>query len=124
MRIAAGIVSIMSGIALSAALVLKLRLGIHGFGDPCFLSFFISAVFVVVSGMFCLKRRYWKLCFSSALVAVLFVAYRLAAGAYSTAGSSWLFWPFTITGTLPIIFVCLRINEWRGIRGRLGLSTR
>lgn len=114
MRKAAGILMIIFGVARLIPLVLlDLRYsGIHASGDPYFLSFFISAAFVVTGGVFCLKRRYWKLCFSSALVAVLLIVYYVAGGAYSTAASSGLFWLFTAMGTLPIIFVSLRKREW------------
>jgi len=118
MRKAAGILMITFGVSrLIPLILLDLRLGIHGFSDPYFVSFFISAAFVVTGGTVCLKRRYWKLCFSSALVAVLLVVYWLAGGAYSTAASSGIFWLFTTMGTLPIIFVYLTKKEWKEIQG-------
>jgi hypothetical protein len=114
MRIAAGILLITFGVARLIPLILiDLRLGIHGFSDPYFVLFFISAAFVVAGGTVCLKRRYWILCFSSALAAVLLVVYWLAGGAYSTAASSGIFWLFTGMGALPIIFVCFWKREWQ-----------
>lgn len=112
MRKAAGILMIIFGLArLVPSLLIDLRLGIRGFCDPYFVSFFISAAFVVAGGIVCLKRKYWKLCFSSALVAFLLIVYYVA-GAYSTATSSGLFWLYTAMGILPIVFVSLRKREW------------
>ena len=78
--------------------------------------------FTVTGGVFCVKRKYWRLCFTSALLAVLMMI-------------NWIYWytrfsfppPFlpsflvsyvlllVVTGTLSIIFVCIRKREWQEI---------
>jgi hypothetical protein len=75
---------------------------------PLPLTLFIidSAVFVTTAGVFCLTRRYWKICFASSLLLFLFMIY------------GWFSFPPPIAlflipgGILPIIFIYLRKREW------------
>ena len=78
--------------------------------------------FIVTGGVFCLKRKYWRLCFASALLAVLIMIYWI----YGYTRFSFpppLFPPFlvsyllllVVTATLSIIFVCIRKREWQEI---------
>lgn len=111
MRIAAGFLLLILGIALLIGLVLifiagtipALLLAIYAVQALC-------AVFLVTGGVFCLKRRYWKTCFSSALVGVV-IGILYLTGPLDTPG--WLDWLVIITGILPIIFVSLRKTEWQ-----------
>ena len=94
--------------------------------DPIFSVFptllMISAPFIVTGGVFCLTRKYWELCFASALIAVFMMIYWI----YGMTGFRfpppdfllfpalrwWIIWPLIITGALPLIFICLRKSEW------------
>jgi hypothetical protein len=112
MRKAAGIMLISCG-ALSLFVYVFVRLThlhIYAF-DIYDIFFMIPAAFIVAGGVFCLKRKYWKLCFASALLAVLMMIFWF----FGFPPSDWWFWFFIITGTLPIIFVCLRKSEWQEI---------
>ena len=82
--------------------------------NPFHLLFTIPAVFIVIGGVFCLKRKYWKLCFVSALLAVFMMIYWSWFPLYPST-SDWWAWFFIIAGTLPIIFVCIRKREWSEI---------
>ena len=81
--------------------------GIHDYDLPFILFVIISAVFVITGGVFCLKRKYWKLCFTSSLFLSLFLIFCL----FSLPIFIWFLLP---GGILSLIFVCLRKREWQG----------
>ena len=103
MRVAAGILMIIGTIMSFAAFGSIL-------GEPhkslAFGLTFLYMGFTLSGGIFALKRKHWKLCFSSSLLFTLLLV------------SSLFFLPVTSTifllsgGILPIIFVCLRKREW------------
>lgn len=92
----------------------------------------ISAIFLVIGGVFCLRRQYWGICFASTLL--LLLSYLLSLlysfGVYISIGLGlplsyfvgiqhldWVsrfFAPFEYL--LPIIFVCVTRKEWRRTR--------
>jgi len=135
LRIAAGILMIILGTIMGTFVALvELTLGEGSMNYARFILFpIIPAVFVITGGVFCLKRKYWILCFTSSLVLLLldlylFLAFNfrslnipLPLGSYP-ANATWfppsfLDWVFTLSGILPIIFVCLRKREWQEIQG-------
>lgn len=110
MRKAAGILMLILGVTWLFTLVLVfLDTGIPAFGLPLDLLGILWGAFLVTGGVFCLKRRYWRVCFSSALAAVVLMILYLM-GPLETAG--WLDWFVIITGILPMIFVSLSKGEW------------
>ena len=110
MRKAAGILLLLLGVMLLIGLVLVfIATGIPAFGFALDLLEILWAAFLVTGGVFCLKRRYWTVCFSAALAAVALMIFYLT-GPLNTA--TWLNWFVIITGILPIIFVSLRKSEW------------
>jgi len=75
----------------------------------------ISAVFFITGGGFCLKRKYWKLCFASSLCLLLFIIFDVHS--VFPAQHSLEPWPFIsilfpLLGIIPQIFICLRKREW------------
>jgi hypothetical protein len=112
MRIAAGIMLMIYG-AVSLFIYGFVRLThLHIYAFDIFdISFMISAAFIVTGGVFCLKRKYWKLCFASALIAVFMMIFWF----WYLFTLDWWFWSFIITGALPIVFVCIRKSEWQEI---------
>jgi hypothetical protein len=71
----------------------------------------IPAAFVVTGGVFCLARKYWKVCFASTVVtAVIMVIWWIGQT------DSILAWVGSMLGTFPIIFVLLKKTEWQAIR--------
>ena len=67
---------------------------------------FVYMGFTLSGGIFTLKRKRWKLCFTSSLLLTLFLISSLF---FLPVTSTWSLLP---GGVLPIIFVCLRKREW------------
>ena len=119
LRIAAGILMIIVGIALLVNFIpLLIQYGFGTFDLPFSnLVTVISALFSVTGGVFCLKRKYWAVCFASALLLLVLTALLIfilsilcsLGNEYTPPGWSWF--PIPV-GILPIIFVCLRKREW------------
>jgi hypothetical protein len=119
MRIATGIIWIIGGayLMLYWGFILISHLHLPSYA-AWLLVLVIPGAFAVTSGVFCLKRKYWKLCFASALLAVLIMIYLIytLTGGFSAPLdrlSVPRLWPFIPTGILPIIFVCIRRREWQ-----------
>jgi uncharacterized Tic20 family protein len=74
----------------------------------------ISAVFVITGGLFCLKRKYWVLCFISSLFFNYFVLVICAFEIFPYV----LNWFLAPAGIVPLIFTCLRKREWQEIGGK------
>jgi hypothetical protein len=81
----------------------------------------LSVVPIITGGGFCLKRKYWKLCFAFSLwllfFVILFYSPRLSSVIQGQT-PVWLpyGWPpcfLTPMGILPQIFICLRKREWQ-----------
>ena len=134
MRIAAGTLMIILGTTMGTFVALvELTLGEGSMNYARFiLVAIILAVFVITGGVFCLTRKYWKVCFASSLVLLLLDLYLFLAFNFSYPPfpfnypppnatffpPSFLDWVFTLSGILPIIFVCLRKRDWQEIGGK------
>jgi hypothetical protein len=123
MRIAAGILMIMYGVKTTGLYASYLFLDEGGFNvyylDPFVLISIIAAVFFITGGVFCLKRKYWKLCFASSLCLSVFVFFDAMPTFYLLESLNMPYWgvgPLLLPwGILPIILVCLRKSEWQEI---------
>jgi hypothetical protein len=118
MRIAAGILMIAVGMALLVNFVPRLIEEGAGSFDLPFVNLVvvISALFFVAGGVFCLRRRYWKVCFASSLLLLVLLAFLLlifwVLWSLLYAPVWWMVVPIPV-GILPIIFVCLRRRDWQ-----------
>ena len=65
-------------------------------------------VFVITGGFFCLRRKYWKVCFISSLLLIFFTPVFFPW----LLGLSFI---FIVGGIIPLIFICLRKSEWQEI---------
>jgi len=111
MRQAAGIMLIIFGMFLLNTVISALSGSAIQVVDIIFNLFItISAALFITGGIFCLMKKYRKVCFASALVTLLIMIAWLTGHA---ADSIWLAWVVSIVGTLPIIFVCLAKKEWQ-----------
>jgi hypothetical protein len=111
MRIAAGILMIVFGMTMMGMTVdMLIKYGIHACDHAFNLFTIIAAVFFITGGVFCLKRKYWKLCFASSLCLLLFIILVFLLPALFL-----LTLVFIPVGILTIIFVCLRKSEWQEI---------
>jgi hypothetical protein len=80
--------------------------------------------FIVTGGVLCLKRKYWRVCFASALLAVLIMIYWIYGftrfgfppPSFPPSIVSYLLL-LVVTASLSIIFVCVRKREWKEISG-------
>jgi hypothetical protein len=115
LRIAAGILIIVLGPIMSffGAWAFCFLYGVHDF--DLFIAFIvIPAQFFIACGVSCLKRKYWKLCFTSSLLLlflILFVFF--SRNLYDIPE----FWFLILGGILPLIFIYLRKREWQEIEG-------
>ena len=117
MRKAAGILMVVLGLILMWVYVDALGRDDVYFWLSTKLSFtlfvIIGAVFVITGGLFCLKRKYWVLCFISSLFFnyYVFIVGSLEVFPYVV---NWVLPP---VGIVPLIFTCLRKREWQEISG-------
>jgi len=115
MRKAAGIMLIIFGILLLNTVVSALRgYGISVYQIAFNLLMIIPVAFLITGGIFCLQKKYWRVCLASAWLAVLIVILWLT-GSHPT-DLDWVSWVFSILGTLSIIFVYLAKAEWKEIQ--------
>jgi hypothetical protein len=129
MRKAAGILMITYGVKTIVFLVsFVIREGTHHYPYlipyPIYWSvIIISAIFIITGGVFCLKRKYWKICFASSLCLLLFMIFDTRLGVprpvvvlFHINIFTWVDIPLSLAwGILPQIFVCLRKSEWQEI---------
>ena len=116
MRKAAGILLIILGVAaigLSIASVSGLITYYIKYNQPTppdYLYIIIAAfaVFFITGGVFCLKRKYWRPCFTSSLLLHVFMTLLLFIFPWAFFLWLWLI-PVWI---LPLIFISLRKSEW------------
>lgn len=119
MRIAAGILMIVYSVR--TIVFAGGTLSVQGIeSSPIVLAAIISAVFIITGGGFCIKRKYWKLCFASSLVLLLFLIFEVflmfPLAWWLNIPNWWVVIPLSIPWPiLPQIFVCLRKNEWQEI---------
>jgi len=65
------------------------------------------AVFFITGGVFCLKRKYWRLCFTSSILLHILMTLSIFLP------WTYLWWLYLIpVWILPLIFICLRKSEW------------
>ena len=124
MRKAAGIMLIIYGAVLLYVTIGGLISEARHIRDPVFtilfmvifFAFIVTGAFIIIGGVFCLKRKYWKLCFASALLAVLMMIFWWPGiFGFLPRASAWWVWSSIIAGILPLIFVCIRKREWQEI---------
>jgi len=123
MRIAAGILMIMYGVKTIVLYVSSLFVdewSFRGSTPAMFLISIIAAVFFITVGVFCLKRKYWEMCFASSICLLVFMFFDLLPTARASIEflniPSWVVLPLLLPwAILPLIFVCLRKSEWQEI---------
>lgn len=127
MRITAGILMIMYGVKTIGIYVSSIFLYEWDFrGDyfdlALFLVCIIAAVFFITGGVFCLKRKYWKLCLASSICLSIFMFFDVMPTARFFDSPNIPSWVVMVVspillpwGIVPIILVCLRKSEWQEI---------
>jgi len=119
MRKAAGIILIALGGTLLSSFVVLFSLYdfLPVIGLPFGIFIIIWTIFTITGGVFCLKRRYWALCFASALVAVFIGIIALIGGMGGFSSSNWLTWCVILGGIISTIFICGTKREWQQFSG-------
>jgi len=116
MRKAAGILMIIPGAYfMVGSVVLLIQHAIHtdGVGFDMFLM--ICGAFMVTGGIFCVKKKYWRLCLASASLAIVIAMYmRFTGRSNSIHLLEFLLFAF---GSLSIIFVYVTRKEWIKFKG-------
>ena len=135
MRKAAGIILIALGVLLACELIYVLMaiLIIDQFSilmvvikRPSFvflLGLVVAAEFAITSGVFCLMKKYWRVCLASAWFAVFFVVSNIV---YFSALSPFSWWPWSdyiymgwpiwfmlVAPVISVIFILRKKKEWQ-----------
>ena len=110
MRIAAGILMVVPGLTTMCRYVDVLGENDVYFELPFTVFVIASAVFAIIGGLFCLRRKYWALCFTSSLFFNYFVLLMCASRIFPYV----LTWFLAPAGIVPLMFTCLRRGEWQG----------
>ena len=117
MRKAAGILMVIFGVATIGIFIFKLRERGYPLDFYSYQEFIIITELVVLfitGGVFCLKRKYWVLCFTSSIFLHFWVMVLLTDFfPYSWLNSLPWFPYLSPVGILPFIFICLRKREWQ-----------
>jgi len=120
MRIAAGIILIISGIwRLSGLIVVIIILSDSGMNPylPFLLGRIVDIPFLVISGILCLRKKYWRVCLALTLLAVFIgtavIVAPLLEGRHLFM--NWQTWIVVLGGIISTIFISLRKKEWQEI---------
>ena len=129
MRKAAGIILITLGV-LSLCLLINVLVvfGISFFLVPFYpipqalpaavvlLGLIVPAAFYVTGGIFCLRRKYWRVCLASASFAVLFSVWDLGGSLLSSNILMGLIpWVMLVAEVIAVIFILRTKKEWQEI---------
>ena len=120
MRKTAGIILIILGMwGLIGLITVLIFLSAPGMNPylPFFLWRIICAPFFVIGGVFCLRKKYWRVCLASTLLAVFIgiaeVVAPLVEGRYFFM--TWQTWILALGGLISTIFISLRKKAWQEI---------
>jgi uncharacterized membrane protein len=141
MRKAAGIILITSGVLFICGLILILvvldimfgilnilsslsslsfLIPVHGF--VFFLGLVVAAGFLITGGIFCLMRKYWRVCLASASYAVFFLVFFFVVPPFPWGSSwsdyiymGWPIWVMLVAAVVSVIFILRTIKEWQEI---------
>jgi uncharacterized membrane protein YidH (DUF202 family) len=126
LRKAAGILLIVFGVAAIGLSIVNVSGLISGqtrynqLSPPDYLYIIAAtlAVFFIIGGVFCLKRRDWRLCFTSSILLHILMTLSIFLP------WTFLWWFYLIpVWILPLIFICLGKREWSEARAGLDSST-
>jgi hypothetical protein len=122
MRKAAGIILIVSG-ALGLIGLVRFLAGLVStlsfvLALPTILLEAVPIAFFIIGGIFCLRRKYWRVCLASASLAAsigIFLLVTLSLGRAILLGRGWISWIGVLAAIISVIFISLRRKEWHEI---------
>jgi len=138
MRKAAGIILITVGVLFLCGLifilvVLDIMFGILNIlsylsflipvsGFVFFLGLVVAAAFDITGGIFCLRRKYWRVCLASASFAVFFLVFYLVLSPFPWLSSwsdyistVWPIWVMLVAEVIAVIFILRTKKEWQEV---------
>jgi hypothetical protein len=127
MRKAAGIILIASGVHFIYSLIAILVVFGIGFLLAPFLPIGMQAVaaafvvlgsialaaFFITCGIFCLRRKYWRVCLASASFAALFSLWDLGGLSSSNIIMGLIPWVMLVAAVIAVIFIVRTKKEWQ-----------
>jgi glucose-6-phosphate-specific signal transduction histidine kinase len=76
----------------------------------------VPAAFCVTGGIFCLRRKYWRVCLASASFAVFFLVWDLGGSLLSSNIPMGLIpWVILVAEVIAVIFILRTKKEWQEI---------
>lgn len=123
MRIAAGIILIILGVFGIRYLIIILWGLMIGLSSIPFsvvltiISYIVAVVLFVTGGVFCLRKKYWRVCLASASFAV-FIPIVTVVGPSVVSGRfimPWNAWFMVIGAVISTVFISLSKKEWQEI---------
>jgi len=123
MRIAAGIILIILDVFVIRYLMFMFRELMIGVSSIPFsvvliiISYIVPAVLFAIGGVFCLRRKHWRVCLASASFAIfmaIFPAVELSVvlGRFTMP---WTAWFVVIGAVISTVFISLSRKEWQEI---------
>jgi hypothetical protein len=115
MRIAAGIILITLGVLSLRGLIIHVSELVD---IPALIFSIVQVVFFITGGIFCLTRRYWRICLASASFVALFGIFfvvTVSLGRVIYLGEGWRLWITVIAGVISLIFISRTRKEWQEI---------
>jgi len=124
MRKAAGIILIIFG-ALGVIGLVRLLTGLVNTLSfipvlmvPTILLQIVPIAFFVIGGVFCLRRKHWRVCLASASFAALigiFFVVTVSLGRAIYFGEGWRPWIAVLAAVISVIFIAVTKKEWQEI---------
>ena len=120
MRKAAGIILIILGmwglIGLISVVIILSDSGMNPY-LPFFLGRIVGIPFLVISGILCLRKKYWRVCLASASFAVLMAIFKVVEPSVRLGRfhMHWTAWFVAIGAIISAVFISLSKKEWREI---------
>ena len=120
MRKAAGILMIIFAVAAMSLFIVNVSGSITNpyediVGTPpdyVYIIIVTLAVFFIVGGVFCLRRKCWRLCFTSSLFLHILMTMLIFSRLFFFSWMLPLWLSLIPVWILPLIFICLRKSEW------------
>ena len=85
------------------------------------ISLVVPVAFHVSGGIFCLRRKYWRVCLASASFAVLLLVFNpwesLLRGSIIM---SLIPWAMLVAAVISVVFISRTRKEWQGVTGPVG----
>jgi len=85
---------------------------------PTILLQIVPIAFFIIGGVFCLRRKHWRVCLASASFAALigiFAVVMLSLGRAIYTGEVWILWIEVIAAVISVVFISHTRKEWQEI---------